>query len=87
MTRHQLRTIMRAACARHGVSEADILVRDRTARIVAARWEAWADCWRAGETYTAIAAVGGWDHTSVAHGVKAHLRKSRLALAKNGCHK
>lgn len=70
--RARIRSIIAATAARHGMSEADILVRDRHAHVVAARSEAWAMARDAGFTFTAIAKVGGWDHSSVGQGVARH---------------
>lgn len=69
--RAEMRKIFQDTAAKHGLSEADLYVRDRRAPYVAARREAWALCYRngRGHTYEAIAALGGWDHTTIMHGV------------------
>lgn len=75
MTRQKskpLRAIFQAIAAKHGLSEADLYVRDRLPKVVAARWQAWAECYASGYTYEAIAALAGWDATSVMHGVAMH---------------
>lgn len=70
LPRSMLRRIMRDVAAKHGLSEGDIYLRDRTAPMVAARHEAWAKCREAGFTLQAIAGLAGWDHTSILTGVR-----------------
>ena len=69
---HNARRIVRSALSEaaevRGMTEADLLVRDKHKRAVEARHEAWAKCRRLGLTLEAIAAVGGWDHTTVRNG-------------------
>ena len=78
--RSMLRRIMRDVAAKHGLSEGDIYLRDRTAPMVAARHEAWAKCREAGFTLQAIAGLAGWDHTSVMHGVDCYLNRKEVAI-------
>ena len=59
---------MASVAESHGLTEADILVRDRHPRAVRARHQAWAACRRLGLTLQAIADVGGWDHSTVREG-------------------
>ena len=68
-----MRAIFRDTAARHGMTEADLYIRDKASDISMARWEAWTLCHAAGFTYTAIADLAGWDHTSVSHGVDRYL--------------
>lgn len=68
--RMKLRQIVASVAAKHGLSEGDIYLRDRTAPMVAARHEAWAKCREAGFTLQAIAGLAGWDHTSILTGVR-----------------
>lgn len=70
--RDAIRAIFRAVAHCHGCNEADIYVRDKAAEMAQMRWAAWASCRLAGFSLPAIAAVGGWDHTSVMHGIKRH---------------
>jgi len=80
--RARIRSIIAATAAKHGMSEADILVRDRHAHVVAARSEAWAVARQAGFTFTAIAKVGGWDHSSVGQGVARHWARARSEITR-----
>lgn len=66
--RPTIRKIFQSVAESHGLTEADLLVRDRSGPVAAARHEAWAKCRRAGMTLQAIASVGGWDHTTVREG-------------------
>lgn len=70
--REAMRQIFRDVGAYHGFTEGDLYCRDRRADVVAVRSEAWAKCREAGFSYAAIAALAGWDHTSVMHGVRKH---------------
>ena len=79
LPRSMLRRIMRDVAAKHGLSEGDIYLRDRTAPMVAARHEAWAKCREAEFTLQAIAGLEGWDHTSVMHGVDRYLNRKEVA--------
>lgn len=68
--REEMRDLFRSVANRHGLDEADLYVRDRSAPVSAARNEAWGLCRKAGYSYPVIAALGGWDHTSVMHGAE-----------------
>lgn len=67
--REAMRSIMRSVAECHGLTDADLYVRDRRKHIVDARHEAWTKCREAGFTFQAIAGLAGWDHTSVLQGV------------------
>jgi len=69
--RAAMRGIFRSTAAQHGITEADLYVRDKSTAPI--RWAAWAACRDAGFTYAAIAKLAGWNHTSVVHGVDRHL--------------
>jgi chromosomal replication initiation ATPase DnaA len=66
--RKLVRSVLSDVALRHGLTEADLLVRDRHPVAVAARHEAFAACRSLGLTLQAIASVGGWDHTTVRAG-------------------
>ena len=68
--RDEMRIIFRDVADKHGMTEADLYVRDRSFAVAAARWEAWAECRARGYSFPVIAALGGWDHTSIMHGVR-----------------
>ena len=68
--RRGIRDIIASVAARHGLTEADIYVRDRSAPVSAARREAWALAYAAGFSMVEIARVGGWNHSSIRHGVR-----------------
>ncbi|MFC3060036.1 hypothetical protein [Paenirhodobacter populi] len=68
--REYLRDVFRAAAGRHGLTEADLYIRDQSKPLVAARHEAWAEARRSGFTLKEIASIAGWDHTSVMHGAR-----------------
>lgn len=72
--RDAMRRIFRSTAMRHGVTEADLYIRDKT--VAPIRWEAWAICRNEGFTYAAIAKLAGWNHTSVVHGVDRHLNSA-----------
>ena len=77
--REAMRSIMRSVADRHGLTEADLYVRDRRGPVCLARSEAWAKCYHAGFTYVKIASVAGWDHTSVIYGVDRFLNLATAA--------
>lgn len=66
--RRIVRLTLAAVAHSHGLTEADLLVRDRHPRAVRARHQAWAACRSLGLTLKAIADVGGWDHSTVREG-------------------
>lgn len=70
--RDQMRIIFQDVAARHGMTEADLYVRDRRQSVSVARFEAWSECSDRGFSLPIIAALGGWHHTSVLHGVRKH---------------
>lgn len=70
--RQQMRVIFQDVADKHGLEEADLYVRDRCTAVSLARFEAWAECRARGFSFPVIAALGGWDHTSVMHGVRKH---------------
>jgi chromosomal replication initiation ATPase DnaA len=63
-------TVARVA-AKHGVTVADIMGARRTAKISAARFEAFADC-RPGRSLPRIGRFFGRHHTAVMHGIRRH---------------
>lgn len=76
MTRSQrniMRGIIRGVAQDRGISEADIYVRDRRPDLAAARRAAWAECFAAGFNKSVISRLGGWDQTTVSHGVRKHM--------------
>lgn len=66
--RRIVRLTLAAVAHSHGLTEADLLVRDRHPRAVRARHQAWAACRSLGLTLRAIADVGGWDQSTVREG-------------------
>lgn len=70
--RSAMRTIFQNVADKHGMTEADLYVRDRSTAISRARWAAWAECRARGYSLLVIAALGGWDHTSVMHGIREY---------------
>jgi chromosomal replication initiation ATPase DnaA len=69
--RDHMRDIMRQVAARHGLTEADLLIHDRNAHYVRARREAWQIMRSAGYTYAEIGAISGRDHTTILHSVQS----------------
>ena len=69
-SRKLVRSVLSEVAATHGLTEADLLVRDKHKPAVTARHEAWAICYRLGLTHEAIASVGGWDNSTVREGVR-----------------
>ena len=67
--RKNMRAIVRAVAQSHGLTEADIYVRDRSKNISYARAVAWRECHLAGHSYTTIAELAGWNFQSVAYGI------------------
>lgn len=70
--RAAMRKIFQETAARHGLSEADLYVRDRRSSYAIARHDAWDKCCKAGFIRADIVLLGGWDWTTVDHGVKQH---------------
>lgn len=68
--RQSIRAIIASVAARHGLTEADIYVRDRSGPVSAARREAWTSAHAAGFSMADIARVGGWNHSSICQGVR-----------------
>ena len=66
--RKLVRSIFAEVAVSHGLTEADLLVRDRHRAAVAARHEAFRACRKLGLTLAAIADVGGWHITTVREG-------------------
>jgi chromosomal replication initiation ATPase DnaA len=66
-----MRDIMRQVAARHGLTEADLLIHDRNAHYVAARREAWQIMRAAGYAYAQIGALSGRDHTTIMHSLQS----------------
>lgn len=70
--RDAMRVIFKDIADKHGMTEADLYVRDRCYAVSRARWAAWAECRARGYSFPVIAALGGWDHTTIIHGVREH---------------
>lgn len=62
-----------AIAARTDLARADILGRTRTALLVAARHQLFADLWREGYGIAEIGRILGRDHTTIAHGLRRAL--------------
>jgi chromosomal replication initiation ATPase DnaA len=68
--RQSIRAIIATVAARHGLTEADIYVRDRSGPVSVARRAAWTSAHAAGFSKAEIARVGGWNHSSICHAVR-----------------
>lgn len=71
--RAAMRDVYQRVSWKHGLEEAEIYIRDQSKFAVAARHEAWADLRQMGFSFPEIAALGGWDHTTVMSGVRRHI--------------
>jgi chromosomal replication initiation ATPase DnaA len=76
---HGLSALLRDLCGRRGVLPEEVCGRRRTLSVARARHELW---WRIRNhpnreySYLEIAHLFGRDHTTVMHGIAAHLRRS-----------
>ena len=77
-----MRMIFASVAERHGMSEADMYVRDRRRAVAVVRWEAWVECRNAGCTYSAIAGHAGWHPSTVVIGVDRWLNMQPLQICK-----
>lgn len=68
--REEMRVIFRSVASEWGFDEADLYVRDKTGALSKARADAWARCRRAGYSFKVIAALAGWDHSSLICAIK-----------------
>lgn len=77
--RAAMRAILRAVAASHGLTEADIYVRDRSGPLVRARQAGFFALDAAGFALAEIAALGGWDDATVRHGIEAEAKARKGA--------
>src|SRR5690606_29886287 len=72
--RATMRDVYQRVAWKHGLDEAEMYIRDQSKFATSARYEAWADLRQKGFSYPEIAALAGWDHTTIMNGVRRYIQ-------------